>query len=161
MATEPPPVPDRSTGTSNRKLAVLASVSLLLAFVISGVGLNPLPSGPLVGSSWRLVSVSGQPSKQPATLHFNAGTLFLDDGCNDSSGLYWLVGSRIYSSALFSTVVGCVVDGKFWYEGDPSKDGLLTADDLRRFDYIAIDGDTMTLSGDPGAEVFRFVRVRD
>jgi heat shock protein HslJ len=112
-------------------------------------------ASPLTRSEWRLTMVSDSAVAEGD----NVPTLeFLDDsqvaghtGCNSAGGPYEIDGPTLTIGPLVTTQMACLDDTVMWVETS-----YLRAMDATR--SYRIEGDTLVLLDEAGAELARFVR---
>jgi heat shock protein HslJ len=111
----------------------------------------------LIGPSWRLVELEGQPSipgggaREPRLQFSEESRVSGATGCNTLGGRYERTSDRLRFTGLFSTKMACVEENRMAQETR-----FLRA--LETVDRFGVSGDTLTLfAGDKA--VARFVRA--
>jgi heat shock protein HslJ len=102
--------------------------------------------GSLVGTSWVLSDLDGAAVTEPApTLAFSETEVSGTGGCNTFGGPYAVDGDSITFGPISSTLIACEEPAM------SQETAFLAALDTVTY---AIDGDTLTLSGDAGTLAF-------
>jgi heat shock protein HslJ len=112
-------------------------------------------ASPLVGGVWRLVMVSdsavSESEKNPFVEFVDQSQLTGNTGCNSAGGPWEMDGTTLTIGPLVTTRMACLDDTVMWVEAS-----YLRAMDATR--SYRIEGDTLVLLDEAGAELARFVR---